>query len=330
MHEISNPLDLRPHASQATRPRDVSTRRFHFATRVGPRRKRYLLSLRGDVTSSSARGARHLVKADRSLPRARRRRCNDTVAPRRQQSKLRRSAHTGVHPPAQRGRLTTHVATCGVGGATRPTAARTNRPSASPAHAASRTRYTTRGTCPRSGGDTPPSVAWPTVAQSKRHAALDPSAADEAAVAPTENEVPLGAQAAPQAVDAARADPLGRGSPPEAKAARRKASASSGTCVASAASLGQDAETTASPLALPSDRAPRLTPQRKEAVNGIGSACAARTKVATKSKKTSGSGREAASEPTWDRSLAARASASAGPPRPQSEAEAARPRQRPP
>ena len=100
--------------------------------------KGYRLSLRDDVTSSSARGGHRLVKADSSLPR---------------------SAHTGVHPPAQRGRLTTHVATRGMGGATRPTAARTNRPSASPAHAASRTRYTTRGTCPRSGGDTPPSAA---------------------------------------------------------------------------------------------------------------------------------------------------------------------------
>ena len=132
-HSTFDPMLPKPH-DPATYPHGA----FSLPHESAHGANGYRLSLRDDVTSSSARGGHRLVKADRSLPR---------------------SAHTGVHPPAQRGRLTTHVATRGMGGATRPIAARTNRPSASPAHAASRTRYTTRGTCPRSGGDTPPSAA---------------------------------------------------------------------------------------------------------------------------------------------------------------------------
>jgi len=127
-HSTFDPMLPKPH-DPATYPHGA----FILPHESAHDAKGYRLSLRDDATSSSARGGHRLVKADRSLPR---------------------SAHTGAHPPAQRGRLTTHV-----GGATRPIAARTNRPSASPAHAASRTRYTTRGTCPRSGGDTPPSAA---------------------------------------------------------------------------------------------------------------------------------------------------------------------------
>ena len=162
MYGISNPLDLR----LLCFPSHTTPRRIHMAVvccHTSRPTTQYGICRR---SKTMPRAPPHAAIAA-SLRRIAASPAPDVVvaATRRRPAASNRSFATApTHaclpppPPAPRGRLATHVATCEMG-ATRPIAARTNRPLASPAHDASRTRYTTRGTCPRLGGDTSPSAA---------------------------------------------------------------------------------------------------------------------------------------------------------------------------